>query len=193
MAAIVMLAPAERTLGETIRFVYVHVAFTRAGMVGFYVAGALGIVVALTGNVRPQGWLQPLLWVAYGLFLAGGVASLFAQQRSWGGMLLAEPRNRTTLQVLAVGIIVLIVSGWVPWVRLRGLLATALALYVAWVIPRTPLVLHPSNAAGSSTSPMIRLAFPLLTGLAALLGVWCVWYWKQRQATAADQEANGMF
>jgi hypothetical protein len=175
-AAIVFLAPAEKTLGETIRFVYVHVALTRAGMYGFYIAGLLGILVAVSGRARLGEWTGLIAWVAFGLFLAGGLASLFAQQRSWGGMLLAEPRNQTTLSVLAVGVIVLIVAGWIPWLRVRGLLYVGLAGYVAWIIPRTPLVLHPANAAGSSTSPAIRLAFPLLTGLAFLFGAWLVWY-----------------
>ena len=183
--AIVFLAPAEKTLGETIRFVYVHVALTRAGMYGFYIAGLLGVVIALSGRARLSDWTGLIAWVAFGLFLAGGVASLFAQQRSWGGMLLAEPRNRTTLSVLAVGVIVLIVAGWTPWIRLRGLLYAGLAGYVAWIIPRTPLVLHPANAAESSTSPAIRLAFPLLTGLAFAFGVWLVWYLGVRRTAVA--------
>lgn len=181
--ALVFAAPAERTLGETLRYVYVHVALTRAGMVGFYLAGLLGLAIAATANGRLATWTQRIVWVAYGLFLAGGLASLFAQQRSWGGInLLGEPRNRTTLAVLAVGIIVLILASWVPWERVRGLLYAALAAYTAWIIPRTPLVLHPANAAGSSTSPAIRLAFPALTALAVLFGVWLVWYWGRRSA-----------
>lgn len=173
---LVFVAPAEKTLGQTIRYVYVHVAFTRAGMWGFYLAGVLGFVAAVGDRLPMERWASTAVWVAYSFFLAGGVASIFAQQRSWGGMLLTEPRNRTTLAVLAVGAIVLVLASWLPWVRLRGLLYAALGLYVAWIIPQTPLILHPANAAGSSTSVAIRLAFPLLTGLALLMGAWLVWY-----------------
>ena len=180
MVAIVFLAPAEKTLGETIRYVYVHVAFTRSGMFGFYAAGVFGLLLAVTAWPSLGFWTRILLWVSYLFFLLGGIASVFAQQQSWGGMMLAEPRNRTTLSVLAVGIIILILSGWMPWLRLRGLSYMALAAYVAWTLPRTPLILHPANAAGSSPSAVIRLVFPLLTLLAGLLGLWLVWYLGRR-------------
>ena len=174
--AILMLAPAEKTLGETIRWVYAHVAFTKAGMYAFYIAGLLGAIVLVTDNRNLQTWAHTIAWVAFGMFLIGGVFSIFAQRASWGGLPLAEPRNRTTLQVLAVAIVALVLAGWVPEIRVRGLLYLLLAGYVAWVIPNTPLVLHPANAGGSSPSMWIRWTFPVLTGLALLLGMWVVWY-----------------
>jgi hypothetical protein len=177
--AILLLAPPERTLGETIRWVYAHVAFTKAGMYGFYIAGLLGAVILLTDNADLQSWAQTVGWVAFAMFLLGGIFSIFAQRASWGGLPLAEPRNRTTLQVLAVAIIALVLAGWVPEIRVRGLLYLLLAGYVAWVIPQTPLVLHPANAGGSSPSLWIRWTFPALTGLALLLGLWVVWYFQR--------------
>ncbi|MEJ2753926.1 MAG: hypothetical protein P8169_14820, partial [Chloroflexota bacterium] len=66
-----------------------------------------------------------------------------------------------------------------PWIRVRGLLYTALALYIAWAIPNTPLVLHPQDAVGTSPSLWIRLTFPTLTVLAMLIGLWFVTYIKR--------------
>lgn len=174
--ALTMLAPPEKSLGEAIRYVYVHVALTRAGIWGFYLAGLSGIVIALTANSRLQHWTQVLALVAFALFFAGGIGSIFAQQASWGGLLLEEPRNRSSLSVMAVALIVLVINYWIPWIRVRGLLYIVLAAYAAWVIPRTPLVFHPNNAIGSSPSAMIRWAFLALTLLACLIGAWFVWY-----------------
>lgn len=176
-AVLVLLAPPERLLGEAIRYVYVHVALTRAGMWGFYLAGILGLVVAASNSSRMQHWTQVLAWVSLGLFFAGGIGSIFAQQASWGGLLLEEPRNRSSLSVIAVALIVLLLNHWIPLVRVRGLLYTLLAAYVAWIIPSTPLVFHPANAVGSSPSTTIRAAFLALTVLAAAIGAWFVWYW----------------
>ncbi len=180
--AIIFLAPPEKTLGETIRLVYAHVAFTRGGMYGFYAAGILGLVVAVTNRSALQAWAQTIGWVSLALFAVGGIFSIFAQRASWGGMLLAEPRNRTSMSVLAVAVIILLVNEWIPWIRVRGLLYAALAAYVLWIIPRTPLILHPSNAGGSSPSAAIRLTFPALTFLVMLLGAWVVWYFRRPEA-----------
>jgi len=173
--ALALLAPAEKTLGEAIRYVYVHVALTRAGMWGFYLAGLMGLGVVISAHPRLQEWTQVMTWVSFALFLAGGIGSIFAQQTSWGGLLWEEPRNRTSLSVIAVALIVLILNHWIPWIRVRGLLYLGLAGYVAWVIPRTPLVFHPANAVGSSPSAAIRWAFLALTLIACLIGLWFVW------------------
>ena len=173
--ALALLAPAEKTLGEAIRYVYVHVALTRAGMWGFYLAGLIGLVVAISSRARLQEWAQVLAWVSFALFFAGGIGSIFAQQTSWGGLLWEEPRNRTSLSVMAAALIVLVLNHWIPWTRARGLLYLGLAVYVAWIIPRTPLVFHPANAVSSSPSAAIRWAFLALTVIACLIGLWFVW------------------
>ena len=170
--ALALLAPLEKSLGEAIRYVYVHVALTRAGMWGFYLAGVLGLVLLVTARSRLQHWTQILTWVAFVLFFGGGIGSLFAQQASWGGLLLEEPRNRSSLSVLAVALIVLMINNWIPWIRVRGLLYLALAAYVAWIIPRTPLVFQPANAVGSSPSAAIRWAFLFFNAVG--LSDWCV-------------------
>jgi hypothetical protein len=177
--AVVFLAPLEKTLGETIRLVYVHAAFTRAGMLGFYLCGVLGLVIVVTDNARLQSWTQLAAWVSFALFVLGGIFSVFAQQASWGGVPFAEPRVRMSMTMTAVIVIILLVNEWIPWIRVRGLLYVAIAWYIAWVLPRTPLVLHPENAGGTSPSTWIRLAFPALTALAMLLGLWFVMYLKR--------------
>ena len=179
--AVVVLAPLEKTLGETIRLVYAHVAFTRAGMFGFYLCGFLGLIILLTSSHKLQSWTQAIGWVSFALFVMGGIFSVFAQQASWGGVPLAEPRVRSSMIMTAVAVIVLLLNEWLPWIRVRGLLYVALAGYIAWVIPQTPLVLHPQNAGGSSPSIWIRLTFPVLTALAMLLGVWIVTYLKRSE------------
>ncbi len=180
-----LLAPPEKSLGEAIRYVYVHVALTRAGMWGIYLAGFLGLVVAVTARSGLQHWTQVLTWVSFALFFAGGVGSVFAQQASWGGLLLEEPRNRSSISVIAVTLIVLVINNWIPWIRIRGLLYIALALYTAWIIPSTPLVFHPANAVGSSPSAAIRLSFLALTILACLIGAWFLWYFGRPRQVGA--------
>lgn len=177
---IVWLAPIEQTIGAAIKYVYVHVAFTRAGIYGFYLAGILGVLITFTAKKSLQAWTSKIGWVAFLLFLIGGLVSILAQQATWGGNPWFEPRNRMTLNILAMGMITLILADWVPWLRVRGLLYVVLAGFVAWSIPNTPLVLHPGDAIGSSTSTRIQWVFLLLTWLVIVLGIWIVWYWHGR-------------
>jgi hypothetical protein len=177
--AIVFIAPLEKTLGATIRLVYVHAALTRAGMIGFYLCGFLGLIIALTKNGKLQSWTQTAAWVAFGLFVLGGIFSIFAQQASWGGVPFAEPRVRMSMTMTAVIVIGLLVNEWIPWIRVRGLLYAAIAAYIAWILPRTPLVLHPENAGGTSPSTWIRMAFPMLTVLAISIGIWFLAFLKR--------------
>jgi hypothetical protein len=183
---LVVIAPPEKLLGDAIRYVYVHVALTRAGMWGFYLAGLLGLIVTISARAGLQHWVKIVTWVAFALFLAGGIGSIFAQQASWGGLLLEEPRNRSSLSVMAVTLIVLLINDWIPWLRMRGVLYVLLAGYVAWIIPRAPLDFHPANAVGSSPSPAIRWSFLILTLLASLIGVWFIWYWGRAQERQAE-------
>ncbi|MDX1417991.1 MAG: hypothetical protein R3293_27565 [Candidatus Promineifilaceae bacterium] len=177
---LIFWAPAEQTLGEVIRYVYIHVAFTKAGLWGYYLAGLLGIVILISGNSNLQNFTQVVAWVALVLFILGGIVSIAAGFASWGGFPLDEPRNRTMLSAIAFALVVLILNHWLPWIRLRGLLYSMLAGYIAWTIPNTPLVLHPGDAGGASTSVAIRWTFILLPVLAFLIGAWFVWYFSRR-------------
>lgn len=172
---LVFLAPAEQTLGEVIRYVYIHVALTKAGLWGFYLAGLLGLLVLISGHRKLQAWTQIVTWVALALFVAGGIVSVFAGYASWGGFPLDEPRNRTMFSVIALAVVVLILNYWLPWTRVRGFLSMVLALFAAWIIPNTPLILHPGNAGGNSPSATIRWVFILLPVIAFFIGAWLVW------------------
>jgi hypothetical protein len=184
-------APAEQTLGEVIRFVYVHVAFTKAGIWGLTLAGLVGIAIVITGNAKLQAKTQVLAWVFLMLFLLGGVFSVLAGYASWGGFPLDEPRNRTMMSAIALALITLIVNYWLPWIRVRGLLYLILAAFMALVIPNTPLVLHPGDAGGASPSAAIRWTFILLPIIVFLIGIWFAWFFSWR-IDYSDVNSSGL-
>lgn len=188
-AVVVVIAPPEQTLGEAIKYVYVHVALTWAGMLGIYLAGLLGLAVLLTARPSWRRWAQIVGWVGLGLFVLGGLGSALASVMTWGGIAWQEPRNLLMLNAIALGLVALILAAWVPWPRVSGGLIGLFAGYVAWAIPNSPRVLHPDNPIGTSTSLAIPLTFGGLTLLAIALGVWLVWHWSRLPAherAAAD-------
>ena len=171
LAAAVWIAPAERTLGDGIKWVYVHVALTWTGMTGLAVAALLGLIVLATGRPSLAAWARQCCLVGLGFFAAGWAMSAVASQVNWGGVAWDEPRNTVNLQVLAAGVIVVVAGAWLNRPRWHGLLFALLFGWMVWAFQATPLILHPSNPIFSADSPSFAAAFLgayVLTTLAAL-------------------------
>jgi arginine exporter protein ArgO len=171
-ALVLWLAPAERTLGEGIKLVYVHVSLTWTGMVGLMVMGVFGLGMALTGWKRLLALIRTIGWVSIAFYGGGLVVSALAAWVNWGGVFLSEPRTRTSLNIMALALIVQVAGGWLPWVRWTGLLYTTPIALVAWTSVSTPLVLHPNNPITTSSSTAIQLTFFALFALSSLAAIW---------------------
>ncbi|MBK6326597.1 MAG: hypothetical protein IPF56_11780 [Chloroflexi bacterium] len=181
MVIVVVMAPAEQSLGSGIKVVYVHVALIWTGMALMLVNGLVGLAEAALARPFLERWRQAIGWVALGVFVLGVVVSLWAEQVNWGGVLWREPRNLAVFNVTAVAIIAQVLAGWLPQWRWRGLFATGLAAYLLWEIPRTPLVMHPSDPVRTSNSMGIQTTFYGLFALSLGTAVWLIWYVLQRQ------------
>ncbi len=180
-AIVVFVAPEERTLGEGMRMVYVHVALTWTGIAGFVVAGLIGVVLAIAPRPSLQSWMRTVGWVALLFFAAGWVTSALASQVNWGGVFWDEPRMAATMTGLAAALIVQIVNGWLRWTRAQGLLAVGLGVFLVLSVRSAPLVLHPGNPIATSSSLAIQLTFVGLFALMNLAAIWAVWFLRKRQ------------
>lgn len=191
-AVVVGMAPTERTLGDGIRVVYVHVALIWTGMLGLLLAGLLGLVLLLIPRRTLARWLGALGKVAFGFYLASSLVSLVAQQVNWGGISWNEPRTEAMLQILAAALIVQILSGWVWDARIQGGLHALLGLVLLWSWQTTPLQLHPDNPVGTSTSATIPLVFYGLFALSALAATWLTLHLRAlEQARSGALELSG--
>jgi len=175
---VVWFAPDEQTLGSGIKAVYVHVALIWTGMAGLMLLAPLGIALLGWPNLRGQGWIQTLGWVALAFFMAGLGTSVIAARVNWGDVFWQEPRNAAMLKVVAVALIVLILTSWPLQVRLKGLLYLGLTGFLVWSLFTTELILHPRNPIQSSTSNAIQGTFGGVFVLCALLGVWLISYFQ---------------
>lgn len=174
-AVIVVMIPAEKTLGEGIRSVFIHGALLLTGMLGLYLAGVLGLAVAVSGQEGLWKLTRTVGWVGFGMYVAGILMSFPAARVNWGGMFLAEPRMRVAFNNTALALLVLVATGFVKQVRANGLLTAGLAIFLAWSTYTAPLVLHPSNPIGSSPSLAIKLTFAALMVLCVAAAAWIVW------------------
>jgi len=177
------LAPAEKTLGTGIRAVYLHVGLIWTGIAAFSIAGLLGLLVLWRGDARLDGWAQTVGWVACGFFAAGFLSSMLASSINWGGIFLAEPRNRSALLVLCVALIAQIWCSWPVWPRSKGLFRVVLVAVFVWSDLTTPLVLHPQDPIRTSTSVAIQYTF---------LGIFALFSLAAALLVVAVQREEGM-
>lgn len=167
-ALLVWLAPQEQTLGNGIKVVYVHVALVWTGLTALALTGLLGAALLITGQGRLARWAQSAGWVGCAFFAAGLLMSGVAARVNWGGGFWLEPRTVASLRALAVAVIAVGAAGWLQGRRWPGLLYMLPAAFMGWVVPATPLVLHPQNAVWSSPSLGIQGTF---VGLFAIFGL----------------------
>ena len=144
-AVIVILAPEEKTMGQGIKIVYVHVALTWTGMTGILILGLLGMGTLLTGRDSLLPWTQTVGWAGLGFFACGFAMSTLAAQINWGAIFWDEPRMRMAANVIALTLIVQVLNSWLTHVRLRGLLALIPAAFMTYSVASTRLVLHPQS------------------------------------------------
>lgn len=94
IALLAFFGPEERSLGASVRIVYLHGAWVLAAELALIAAGTAGLIALITQRVDLHRWSAALgragtfFWVTY-LPL-----SLWAMQSNWNGLFLAEPRFR---------------------------------------------------------------------------------------------------
>ncbi|MCA9954829.1 MAG: hypothetical protein H6657_16600 [Ardenticatenaceae bacterium] len=175
VALLIAFGPEERTLGQGIRSVYLHVGLIWTGLMGFGVTAVLGIGVLLTEKPFWLRWFVPVSWVALGFYAAGVFMSMVASADNWGAVFLQEPRMAASLNGLAVATILLVLGSWQPWPRVRGALGASIIFVLLWFNFSAELVLHPQNPITNSEATPIQLTFLLVTTLFVLLAGWVVW------------------
>ncbi len=173
-AIVLWFAPAEKTMGGGIKPVYVHVAFSWAGMVGVLLGGLLGVWVLAKNGQRAHDWMETIAWVGVIWFLLGVIISFAAAKANWGAISLTEPRTAAGLQFSAIALIAKTVAGWLPWQRLHALVNIAL-VGVMWLLTfSAPLILHPRDPIRTATSAGIQTTFVAMFVVVLLFGVWAV-------------------
>lgn len=174
-AAVLYIAPAEATLGQGVKLVFLHGALILTGMLGLAVAGLIGLATAITGRDDAGRWALTVGWVAFGMYLAGVATSIPAEIANWGGVYLAEPRMKVAANALALGLIALVANHLLTHTRVKGGLLAAFALYLGWATSTAPMVLHPDNPIGSSPSRAIQFSFAALLVVCVAAAGWIVW------------------
>jgi hypothetical protein len=105
IALLALFGPEEKSLGASVRIVYLHGAWVLAAELAFVAAGLAGLIALITRRASFHNWSAALgrtgifFWVSY-LPL-----SLWAMQSNWNGLFLAEPRFRLAAIFAVTGVL----------------------------------------------------------------------------------------
>jgi len=171
-ALVASLAPEERTLGDGIRWVYVHVGLVWAGSLALALAAVGGLGLAVTGRPRLEGWVRALWWAGLGVFGLGVGFSMIAASINWGAVALDEPRMAASLRFLAIAAMIAVAGSWSARPRVTGVLALATFALFAWDVGGAELVMHPDDPIRTATSVAIQATFMTCFALASALTAW---------------------
>ncbi len=177
--------PAEKTLGENVRVVYLHGAWVWAALAAFIAAGAAGLIGLLLRKSAWQRWSRALgragllLWITY------LPVSLWAMQTNWNGLFLAEPRWRMAAIFAIAGLLLQAGLSFLPVVWSAGLNLAYLAALLG-VLQATENVMHPPGPMLESEFGRIQIFFAGLT-LLMLLAAWQLARWFHHLETRAQR------
>ncbi|TAK13868.1 MAG: hypothetical protein EPO32_03675 [Anaerolineae bacterium] len=169
-----VLAPEEKTLGDGIRVVYVHVALTWTGMLLLGGTALLGLAVVAVPRPAWAAFQRRLYGVALAFFALGYGMSMLASLVNWGGVPIREPRFITSMNVLVIGVIAWFLADLFENPRLAGLLRAAPVLFLVWSVQTSTVVLHPASAVNTAP-PGIRYTFLGMFAIMLALAAWGLW------------------
>jgi hypothetical protein len=157
---VLLLMPAERTIGQVIKIVYLHGALSRAGMLGFLAAGVCGLGYLIRPKRALGQWSRALLISGWCFWTAHFLVSMPATRLTWGPWVAwGEPRVTMTLQVIASGLLVILVTGLLKDQRFAAAANLLFAIAFAVLAARTGVLRHPLDPIGSSPSATLRLIY----------------------------------
>jgi len=102
IALLLWLSPAEQTLGNVVKLIYLHGALARTGLVTFGVAGLMGLAALVVRRSALAAWCDAAGKSALAFWIVYSLSSMISTYMAWG-VLVAwnEPRVVASIQVLA--------------------------------------------------------------------------------------------
>jgi len=183
LALLLWLSPAERTLGQTVKLVYLHGALVRTAIFLFLISLPINLAALFSLKKRWLIWGKALVWGAITVWLAHTLFSMITTYAAWGVFIAwFEPRTRFTFVAAGVGLLMLAVVHLIDSPRFTALVFSILAGVVIGLLPSLGLIQHPFDPIGASSSTAIRAFYTaILVVTLALGGLVVVWFQQRLQ------------
>jgi hypothetical protein len=162
-------------------------------MIGLAAAGVTSLLFLLTGRAVLAAWTRGFLLSGWAFWLAHFLVSMPATRLTWGPWIAwGEPRVTMTMQLIAAGLVVIVVTWLLNDARFTAFAAALLALAVLWMAFSTGVIRHPLDPIGSSPSSAFQLVYlallvPVVGGMALLAWGLAI---RERKQTEVIREAR---
>jgi uncharacterized integral membrane protein len=183
LLAIVLLTaigPAEKTLGASVRVVYLHGAWVWAAIIGFVAAALVGLAGLVSRRRELNYWSRALGRTGLFFWITYLPISMWAMQTNWNGLFLAEPRWRVGL-IFAIGGLALQVGVSLLedpiWASVSNIIF-AIMLFIS--LQSTEQVMHPASPIFGSDAWRIQVFFLALIALTLLAAWQLARWWRSR-------------
>jgi hypothetical protein len=169
IALLAFFGPEERSLGASVRIVYLHGAWVLAAELAFLTAGIAGLLALLTRREPFHAWSAALGRTGIFFWITYLPLSLWAMQSNWNGLFLAEPRFRLAA-IFAITGLLLQLGLWLINIDWITSLANLLFIVILRVIFSTAEnIMHPPPSPIFSSGNLTIIGFFLaLIGLTLL-------------------------
>lgn len=162
--------PSERSLGQGVRWVYLHGAWVWTALVGFSLAAALGALGLVMRRRWARAWSRSvglaatLFWVTY------LPISLWTMHVNWNGLFLDEPRWRIGIDFAIIGTLFQLAALVTQSQALASALNIIFVFSLGFSLGRAEQVMHPPSPITSSGSVLIEGFFALMLVVCLLAG-----------------------
>ncbi len=177
LVLLLWLSPAEQTLGQVVKLVYLHGALVRTAMLIFAASLPVNLMALVNGSHAWSAWGKALAWTAILAWLAHTLFSMATTYAAWGTFVAwDEPRTRFTFSLAVAAVVIAGVAYMVDNARFSALALAALAGLTLGLLPGLDIVQHPLDPIGSSPSGAIQVFYAAILVVAlAIGGLLAVW------------------
>jgi hypothetical protein len=176
IAVFTMLGPAEASLGNHVRIVYLHGAWVWASIAAFFIAGASGGIGLLTRKQAFHCWSSAFGRTGLFFWITYLPLSLWAMQSNWNGLFLAEPRWRLALVFAIGGLLLQIGLSLAEKPILTSTFNLGYFILLMVTLQNTANVMHPASPIVSSDAWRIQVFFIGLV-LLTIIAAWQMARW----------------
>jgi len=157
IAIITKISPAEKTLGDLVKTIYIHAALIWASIIMFSAAGLLGLGFCFSGKDSLYQWSSATEYIAISIWSINFLFSLVLMSLIWGGIAWNEPRTLMSLTILIFSIVLIFARLITASAKVKGFYNFLMSVILWFELVRTNVVIHPAGAISASTSTAIKI------------------------------------
>ncbi len=184
---IAWLAPAEETLGSSVKLIYLHGALTWVAIITYTLAGLFGLIYLFSGGKFFFSWSHSLGYTSLSLWGINFLLSLLAMIFIWGRIAWSEPRTIMTTSVLFFSLLFFLLSVAFEKPKLIALFNFLMSVLLWISLVKTKVVIHPQNPITGSSSLGIKISFLLITLFLLLSALFLAYLLKNKLALTSQQ------